>query len=87
MEKAGRELSYEERKALARQRKKLERTIADLESETAELNAAIHLLEERMSTPEGVADSSLYERHSRLRAQLDEAENHWLEASEALSNL
>ena len=87
VEKAGRELSYEERKALARQRKKLERTIADLESETAELNAAIHLLEERMSTPEGVADSSLYERHSRLRAQLDEAENHWLEASEALSNL
>ena len=85
--KAGRELSYEERKALARQRKKLERTIADLESETAELNAAIHLLEERMSTPEGVADSSLYERHSRLRAQLDEAENRWLEASEALADL
>ena len=87
VEKAGRELSYEERKALARQRKKLERTIADLESETAELNAAIHLLEERMSTPEGVADSSLYERHSRLRAQLDEAENRWLEASEALADL
>ena len=84
---AGGGSSYEERKALARQRKKLERTIADLETETAELSAAIHLLEDRMSTPEGAADTSLYERHSRLRAQLDDAETRWLEASEALAVL
>ena len=63
-------LSFEAQKAVARQRKKLERTIAELETETAELNAAIHLLEDRMSTPEGAADTSLYEKHSRLRAKL-----------------
>jgi ATP-binding cassette subfamily F protein 3 len=79
--------SYEERKALARQRKKLEKTIADLEAETSELNAAIRLLEDRMSTPEGASDTTLYEKHSRLRAQLDDVETHWLEASEALSEL
>ena len=80
-------LSFEAQKAVARQRKKLERTIAELETETAELNAAIHLLEDRMSTPEGAADTSLYEKHSRLRAKLDDAETRWLEASEALADL
>ena len=80
-------LSFEAQKAVARQRKKLERTIAELEMETAELNAAIHLLEDRMSTPEGAADTSLYEKHSRLRAKLDDAETRWLEASEALAEL
>ena len=84
---AGVGLSYEAQKALARQRKKLERTIAELEAETTELNAAIHLLEDRMSTPEGAADTSLYERHARLRTQLDEVETRWLEASEALADL
>ncbi|MCR5179987.1 MAG: ABC-F family ATP-binding cassette domain-containing protein [Bacteroidaceae bacterium] len=80
-------LTYEEQKALARQRKKLERTIADTESETAELEAAIKILEVKMSTPEGAADPSLYERHSRLKSQLDAAEARWLEASEELAAL
>ena len=80
-------LSFEAQKAIARQRKKLERTIAELEAETAELNAAIHLLEDRMSTPEGASDTSLYEKHSRLRAKLDDAETRWLETSEALAAL
>lgn len=86
---SGREssLSYEAQKALARQRKKLERTIAELEAETTDLNAAIRLLEDRMSTPEGASDTSLYEKHSRLRAQLDDVETRWLEASEALADL
>ena len=56
-------------------------------AQEAELNAAIHLLEDRMSTPEGAADTSLYEKHSRLRAKLDDAETRWLEASEALADL
>ena len=80
-------LSFEAQKAIARQRKKLERTIAELEAETAELNAAIHLLEDHMSTPEGASDTSLYEKHSRLRAKLDDAETRWLETSEALAAL
>jgi ATP-binding cassette subfamily F protein 3 len=80
-------LSYEAQKALARQRKKLERTIADAEAEIAELEAAIRLLEDQMSTPEGAADTTLYERHSRLKDKLEATEATWLEASEALTSL
>jgi len=80
-------LSYEAQKALARQRKKLERTIADAEAEIAELEAAVRLLEDQMSTPEGAADTTLYERHSRLKDKLEATEATWLEASEALTAL
>ena len=80
-------VSYEAQKAIARQRKKLERAVAEAEAEIAEIEAAIHLLEDRMSTPEGAADTSLYERHSRLKAKLETTEATWLEASEALSEL
>ncbi len=80
-------VSYEAQKAIARQRKKLERAVAEAEAEIAEIEAAIHLLEDRMSTPEGAADTSLYERHARLKAKLETTEATWLEASEALSEL
>lgn len=79
--------SYEEQKALARQRRKLEKAVTDAEAEIAELEAAIHLLEDRMSTPDGAADATLYERHTRLRASLEDAESRWLEASESLTAL
>ena len=77
--------SYAAQKALARQRRKLEKAVAEAEAEVAQLEAALHLVEERLSTPEGAADTSLYERHTRLRSQLDEAEARWLEASEELN--
>lgn len=80
-------LSYEAQKALARQRRKLEKTVQETETEITETEAAIHLLEDRMSTPEGAADATLYDRHARLKAALEDAEARWLEASEALSNL
>ena len=77
--------SYEAQKALSRQRRKLEKTISEAEAEITEIEAAIHLLEDRMSTPEGAADTSLYEKHARFKANLEAAEARWLEASEALS--
>ncbi|MBR0433824.1 MAG: ABC-F family ATP-binding cassette domain-containing protein [Bacteroidaceae bacterium] len=79
-------LSYEEQKAAARERRKLERAVADAEAEMTELEAALHMLEAKMSTPEGAADASLYERHTRLRQQIEDVEARWLEASEALSS-
>ena len=79
--------SWAEQKALARQRRKLERTIADAEAEMGELEAAIHLLEDRLASPEGASDTTLYERHTRLSQQLQDVEAHWLEASEALERL
>lgn len=78
-------LSYEEQKAAARQRRKLEKAVADAEAEIAQLEAALHLVEDQLSTPEGSADTALYERHARLKAQMEEAEAQWLEASEALA--
>jgi len=79
--------SYAEQKALARERRKLEKAVAEAEQEMSELEAALHLLEAKMSTPEGAADTSLYERHARLRQQIDDVESRWLEASEALAEL
>ena len=71
-------------KAAARQRKKLERIVAEAEAEVAELESAIAILEAQMATPDGAANMSLYEKHTRLKARLEEAEARWLEASEAL---
>ena len=79
--------SYEAQKALSRQRKKLEKAVAEAEAELAQLEAALHLVEDRLSTPEGAADTTLYDRHSRLKQQIEDTEARWLEASEALSNL
>ena len=84
---SGAAASWAEQKALARQRRKLERTIADAETEMAQLEAAIHLLEDRLATPEGATDTSLYERHTRLTQQLQGVEAQWMEASEALESL
>ena len=56
----------------------------DAEARTAELEAALHLLEDRMATPEGAADMNLYEQHTRLSQQLEAAEAEWMNACEAL---
>ena len=76
--------SWQEQKAAARQRKKLEQAVKDAEARTAELEAALHLLEDRMATPEGAADMNLYEQHTRLSQQLEAAEAEWMNACEAL---
>ncbi len=78
-------LSYEEQKAAAKARRKLERTIADAEQTIAQTEAAIHILEAQMATPEGAADTALYDRHARLRSQLARAEDEWMQAQEQLA--
>lgn len=80
-------LSYEEQKAQARQRKKLEKAVSDAELEVTELEQAIALLEDKMATPEGSQDMSLYEKHSKLKGQLSDAEDRWSEAIEALEEM
>ncbi len=79
--------SWEAQKALARQRKKLERTVADAEAEMNEVSAAVAILEDQLSTPKGAADVALYERYTRLKAKLEEIESQWIEASEQLEVL
>ncbi len=75
--------SYEQQKALQRKQKKLEKAVAEAEAHVSQLEAAIRILEEQMSTLEGSTDASLYERHTRLKKQLSEAENEWEQAMEA----
>ncbi len=80
---AGR-LSYEEQKELNKRLKKLERRVADCETEIEQTEAAIAILEEKMATPEGASDMSLYEQHQKLKQQLDRVMEEWDAASTEL---
>ena len=74
-------LSYEEQKEQAKRLKKLERRVADCEATINQTEAAIAIIEQRMATPEGAADMSLYQQHQQLKAQLDSAMEEWEAAS------
>ncbi|MBE6287200.1 MAG: ABC-F family ATP-binding cassette domain-containing protein [Mediterranea massiliensis] len=75
-------LTYEQQKELAKRLKKLERRVTDCENEIEQIEAAIALLEAQMATPEGAADMTLYERHGKLKQQLDRVVEEWESASE-----
>ena len=77
-------LSYEEQKELNKRLKKLERRVADCEAEIEQTEAAITILEEKMATPEGASDMSLYEQHQKLKQQLDRVMEEWDAASTEL---
>ena len=77
-------LSYEEQKELNKRLKKLERRVADCEAEIEQTEAAIAILEEKMATPEGASDMSLYEQHQKLKQQLDRVMEEWDAASTEL---
>lgn len=80
-------LSYEQQKELNKKLKKVERRVADCEAEIEQTEAAIAMLEAQMATPEGASDMTLYERHTRLKQQLDKAVEAWEEASIELESL
>ena len=80
-------LSYEAEKQLAKQRKKIERRIEENERAVNELESAIAAVEALMSTPEGGADASNYERYASLKKQLNEAMNEWEASMEELELL
>jgi len=80
-------LSYEQQKELNKKLKKVERRVADCEAEIEQTEAAIAMLEAQMATPEGASDMTLYERHTRLKQQLDKAVEAWEEASIELEAL
>ncbi|MBO4662655.1 MAG: ABC-F family ATP-binding cassette domain-containing protein [Bacteroidaceae bacterium] len=77
-------LSYEEQKRVARERSRMEKAVKDAEAEVAQLEQAIKILETRLATAEGSQDMSLYEKHGRLKQQLEKAEEKWTEAMEKL---
>lgn len=77
-------LTYEQQKERNRRLKKLEKAVEACESQIEQLEAALRMLEDRLATPEGAADTALYEKHGNLKKQLDTAVEEWEEASEQL---
>ena len=77
-------LDYEQRKEQQRQRRKLEKAVTDAERRIGELEKDLAGVEAQMATPEGAADTALYERHAALKKQLDDAMDAWEKAGEAL---
>ena len=80
-------LSYEAEKQLAKQRRKLERRVEENEKAVNELEAAISCMEALMSTPEGGADASNYEKYASLKKQLSVAMDDWEKSMEELESL
>lgn len=80
-------LSYEASKQLAKQRRKIERMVEENEKAVNELEDAIAAMEEVMSTPEGSADASNYNRYASLKKQLNEAMDAWETSMTELENL
>ncbi len=76
--------SYAAQKAAARQQKKLEKNLREAEEKVAELESAIKILEAQMCTPEGGTDLPLFEKHGRLKAALQKAEEEWERAYEEM---
>jgi ATP-binding cassette subfamily F protein 3 len=48
----------------------------------SQLESAIAILEEQMATEAGSQDMSLYEKHTKLKQQLAEAEELWMQLME-----
>ena len=59
-------LSYEQQKAASRLRKKLEKAVHEAEEHVTQLESAVKILEAQLSTPEGSADITLYEKHGKI---------------------
>ena len=70
-------LSYEAQKEVNRKIRKLEKQVAACESRIEELEAQISEVENRMATPEGAADRSLYEQYQSLKKEVAVAEEEW----------
>ena len=80
-------LSYEERKELARQIKRVEKQISDIEKSIESKENEIAKIELKLTTPEGAADASLFERHGLLSKELEDDMLKWEELTVELQNI
>ncbi|MDR0845471.1 MAG: ABC-F family ATP-binding cassette domain-containing protein [Tannerella sp.] len=79
-------LSYEAQKEQSRIIRRIEKSIADTEQKITQLESAIAALETRLSTPEGMADMTLYREHDALKQELSETMEQWTEQITELEN-
>ena len=80
-------LSYEAQKELAKKIRKVEKCVSDCEARIEQIEAEIAALEEKMTTPEGASDMTLYEQHAGKKKELDAVVNEWEAASMELDEL
>lgn len=69
--------SYEEMKEYNRMIRRLEKDVKDAEAAMQKIEGQKTALEARMATPEGAADTSLYEQYAQIKDKLAEAEEEW----------
>jgi len=80
-------LSYEAQKELNKKQKKLEKQVVECETTIEETESAIAILEAKMATPEGASDMALYEKHQKLKQQLNDVVEEWERVSMELDSL
>lgn len=80
-------LSYEERKELSRQVKRLEKQVADTEQSIKHKETKVKEIEERLATPEGASDLSLFDEHKALLSGIEEDLVQWEKLTIELDNL
>lgn len=80
-------LSYEARKEQSKAIKRQEKAVADLERRIVELESRIAEIETRLATPDGAADTALYEEYATAKRELSETMDQWTEQSMALDEL
>jgi ATP-binding cassette subfamily F protein 3 len=80
-------LSYEEQKEQNRIIRRLERKVEDLEKEIHKLELKTKELENRLSTPEGAADATLYQSHLDMQQLIVSTMKEWEQAIIELEEL
>lgn len=80
-------LSYEERKELSRQIKRVEKQIADIEQAIEKKESEVAEIESRLATPEGAANTTLFEKHGSLTKELQDDMGRWEELTMELENI
>ncbi len=80
-------LTYEERKELSRQIKRIEKQISEMEQQIENKESEIAGIESKLTTPEGAADASLFEKHGQLNKELKDDMSKWEELTMELENM
>lgn len=77
-------LSYEERKELSRQIKRIEKQISEIEQVIERCETEIAEMEAALATPKGASDVSLFEKHGQLNKELNQNMERWAELTAEL---
>ena len=82
VEKTENKLNYAERKELQKQLNRMEKAIKETEKDVEKYEARVKELEEILLKPEHASDMGLINEYTNITAQLEKANEKWLELSE-----